>query len=129
MKKTLTGFAFVILATELAADPTLECSGDTTTQVEIGTCLTATEKTVDQSIQTALSIARQSAQSLDEVTGRAASLPALNTAQTNWEAYRSAQCDFVGTTFGGGSGTGIAISACLIDLGRLRVDALLRYAQ
>lgn len=72
----------------------------------------------------ALSLAQAAARELDQITGREVAEPALRASQTTWEAYRAAHCDYVGSTFGGGSGTGIAIRACRISLGRTRVDEL-----
>jgi uncharacterized protein YecT (DUF1311 family) len=112
-----------------AADPSLECNEGASSQVEIADCMAATEARVDASLETALSFASASATDLDEVTGREVALPALEAAQAAWAAYRDAQCEFVGATFGGGSGTGIAIRGCRIELGRARVTELLAYVQ
>ncbi|MBV1926719.1 MAG: DUF1311 domain-containing protein [Rhodobacteraceae bacterium] len=117
------------LPTLLAADPSLECSINNDTQVEIGTCLTATEAKVDGSVKLALGFAHGSAEDLDNVTEGAGSVKALEQGQSDWNAYRDAHCKFVGTTFGGGSGTGIAIQSCRIELGRLRVTELMKFAQ
>lgn len=119
----------VLFAPPALADPTLECSAGLGSQVEIGTCVSDTETRVDQSVQIALEFAQAAAKDLDDVTERTVSLPALNAGQSAWEAYRDQHCEFVGTTFGGGSGTGIAISACRVDLGRDRVSVLMRYTQ
>ena len=66
---------------------------------------------------------------VDDVTGRTVALPALEKAQAAWLAYRAIHCDYVGATFGGGSGTGIGINSCRIELGRSRAELLMRYAQ
>jgi uncharacterized protein YecT (DUF1311 family) len=107
-----------------SADPTLEC--DRSSQVEIGDCLAEVEATVDRTIETALGFAMDSAKELDDVTGREIMVPALTAAQAAWSAYRDAECEAVGASFGGGSGTGIAIRACRIDLGRERVARLMQ---
>ncbi len=107
------------------ADPSLECSMGQGSQVEIGACVGKAASTVDQAMALALSYAKDAAADLDATTGRASSAPALEAAQGAWEAYRDAHCDFVGTTWGGGSGTGIAIQSCRVELGRARIDALL----
>ncbi len=70
-----------------------------------------------------------SAQELDTVTGRKVAVPALEAGQAAWVAYRDLHCEFVGATFGGGSGTGAAIRGCRIELGRARADALLEFTQ
>lgn len=111
------------------ADPTLECSQDSSAQVETADCMAATEARVDAAIELALGFAMDAATSLDEVTGRPVSAKALAEAQTAWQSYRDAQCGFIGTTFGGGSGTGIGIRDCRIRLGRVRVAELMRAAQ
>jgi len=111
------------------ADPASECGVDLGSLVEIGDCVAATERRVEASLATMLGFATEAATELDGVTGRAVSIPALEASQAAWSAWRDAQCDYVGSTFGGGSGTGIAISSCRIALGRAReaeLRALLR---
>ncbi|MGR3761404.1 lysozyme inhibitor LprI family protein [Roseobacteraceae bacterium NS-SX3] len=112
------------MAFSAAADPSLECSG-AGSQVEIGTCLAADAQRVEEALAVALDIARDSAAELDEVTGRASALPALEQSQSAWTGYRDAHCEAVGASFGGGSGTGIAIQSCRISLGRARVEQLI----
>lgn len=111
------------------ADPSLECSLSNGSQVEIGDCVAKTEASVNATIDVALGFARASAEELDAATGRQGAVPALEAAQVAWADYRDAQCEFVGSTFGGGSGTGIAILSCRIDLGRARVAELMKFAQ
>jgi uncharacterized protein YecT (DUF1311 family) len=111
-----------------SADPTLECSG-LSSQIEIGNCVGDVEERVNAALGLAYDFAMQSAAELDEVTGRAMAVPALEASQAAWAGYRNAHCDYVGATYGGGSGAGIANSACRVTLGRARMDDLLRYAQ
>ena len=111
------------------ADPSLECNIGNGTQVEIGRCVAETEAKVDQAIEIVLGFASRAAQELDGVTGRTVASPALERAQAAWSAYRDQHCEFVGSTFGGGSGTGIAIRSCRVELGRARVTELMKYAQ
>ena len=106
-----------------AADPVLECDG--ASQVEIGACVQGQLEAVDRAVETALGFARASAAELDAVTERTEAVPALEAAQSAWTAYRDAQCDYAGALFGGGSGTGIGIAGCRIELGRARVAELL----
>ena len=113
----------------LAADPSLECGIHSSTQVDIGKCLTKTETDVDGAIKLALSFAQDAAQNLDKVTITDASVKALVKGQATWSAYRDSHCAFVGTTFGGGSGTGIAIQSCRIELGRIRTTHLMKFSQ
>ncbi len=68
------------------------------------------------------------AKALDAETGRPGTVAALEAGQKAWAAYRDDHCAYVGATFGGGSGTGIAIRSCRIDLGRARTDQLMRFA-
>ncbi|MCR9151817.1 MAG: DUF1311 domain-containing protein [Rhodobacteraceae bacterium] len=109
------------------ADPATECGGGS--QVEIGACVSETLGRVDATVEIYLGFAMRSAEELDGATGRTVAAPALEAAQSAWAAYREAHCEFVGATFGGGSGTGIAITSCKIELGRDRAATLMRYAQ
>lgn len=124
---------FAVLATTIpfsaSADPSDECGVGASSQVEIGNCVAQAAETVDKTIEIALRFAMDQARELDSVTGRALSVPALEAGQAAWSAYRDAHCDYVGSTFGGGSGTGIAIQSCRVELGRARVDTLMRFAQ
>ncbi len=123
--KTLAISAFVALtAGGAAADPAFECGVDLSSQVEIADCVAATEVRVEANVESMFGFAAASAKELDDVTGRAVAVPALEAAQSAWVTFRDAQCEYVGATFGGGSGTGIAIRACRIELGRARVAEL-----
>jgi len=106
-----------------SAAPTLECTGSS--QVEIGDCLAEVEDRAEAAVQAALGFARDAAVELDSVTERTEVVPALEASQAAWESFRDSQCNYVGTTFGGGSGTGIAVLACRIMIARMRTDALL----
>lgn len=105
------------------ADPIMECPGGS--QVEIGKCLSETAERATLSLQTALDIARDAASELDNVTGRVSALPALEKSHAAWAEYLQSHCDYVGATFGGGSGTRHAIHACRIELTRERVNQLM----
>lgn len=120
-------WVLILLPFAALADPTLECT-DAGSQVEIGSCVSDMEARVNAAIESSYSFAMASAKELDEVTGRVVAQPALERAQSAWVAFRDAQCEAVGASYGGGSGTGIAITSCRINLGRARVDELLRYA-
>lgn len=119
-------FALCIPSTVLA-DPATECGGSS--QVEIGTCVAETLQRVDATVNIYLGFAMTSAEELDGITGQAVAVPALEAAQAAWLEYRDAHCDYVGATFGGGSGTSIGIDSCKIELGRDRAKDLLRYVQ
>ncbi|WP_460273839.1 lysozyme inhibitor LprI family protein [Celeribacter sp. ULVN23_4] len=105
------------------ADPSLECA-HFSSQVEIGNCVAEAEANATRAMELTLGFAKGSAEELDGITGRAVALPALEASQTAWEAYRDTQCDFVGAGFGGGSGTGIAITSCRVELTRARTKEL-----
>ncbi len=118
-----------LLPTAALADPSLECSLDLGSQVEIADCVAEIEDKATRAMDVMLGFARASAEELDGMTGRAVALPALEASQLAWEAYRDAQCDYVGAGFGGGSGTGIAIRSCKVELTRARtkeIEAQLR---
>lgn len=117
------------LQSSAKADPSLECSIGNGSQVEIGRCVAETEAKVDQAIEIAFGFASRAAQELDGVTGRMVAGPALERAQAAWSTYRNQHCEFVGARFGGGSGTGIGIRSCRVELGRARVTELMKYAQ
>ena len=128
--KPITGFLALLLcllsnSAPASADPVMECSLHTTSQVETAECLARIEADVDATIDRAFEFAHNAAEELDEVTGRRNAQPALVDAQTAWSGYRDAHCSHVGSMFGGGTGTGIAIRSCRIDLGRDRVRQLL----
>ena len=110
------------------ADPTLECSNRAGSQIEVGECLVGVEKNVDAAMVDALGFALEAARELDKVTERKSVVPALEAGQANWSAYRDQHCEYVGTTWGGGSGTGMAIRSCRIELGRARTDVLMQFA-
>lgn len=122
--------ATIIVCFETAsADPSLECSIASGSQVETGTCLEAMTKSADAAMEAALVFARNSAKALDEATGRTVVIPALEAGQTAWSQYRDKHCEYVGSTFGGGSGTGIAIQSCRIELTRQRTTELMQFAR
>ncbi len=128
MLRTAFLFPALFLGSAAAwAGPDLECPG--ASQVEIGNCVADALERVDGALEASLSFAITSAKDLDQITERESAVPALEAAQAAWSAYRDAHCDFVGATFGGGSGTGIGIDACRIKLGRARVTELLNYAR
>ncbi len=120
-------FLLPCLPSAALADPATECGGGS--QVEIGACVADTLQRVDVTIEIYLGFAMRSAEELDEITGRKAAAPALEAAQAAWSDYRDAHCGYVGATFGGGSGTGIGINSCRIQLGRDRAQELMRYVQ
>lgn len=130
MKKTasvlLLAASIMITCGPAQADPVMECSWQTSSQVETAECLENVGKGVATALETSLGFAMTAARELDTETGRASAVPALEAAQAAWSDFRQKHCDFVGSTYGGGSGTGIAIRGCRIELGRARVDVLMK---
>ncbi|MBW8638646.1 DUF1311 domain-containing protein [Hoeflea sp. WL0058] len=125
----LTASLTALLPASAIADPSFECSLGSGSQVETAECVAKAEATVDETVRLSLQFAMNAAKELDETTGRATAVPALEKAQGAWSSFRDAHCDYVGSTFGGGSGTGVAIRSCRIELGRERADLLLRFAK
>ena len=126
---TVLTFGLINILSPALADPASECSNQAASQVEVGDCLAKVEANVDAVIDFTLELATGAAKELDQVTERTEAIPALTNAQTSWNTYRDKHCAFVGTTFGGGSGTGIAIRSCRIELGRQRIAELMKFAQ
>ncbi|AJE47322.1 lysozyme inhibitor LprI family protein [Celeribacter indicus] len=118
---------FGLLPIPALADAALECSLDLGTQVEIADCVAGVEERAQRAMELELGFAREAAGELDDTTGRAVALPALETAQAAWESYRDTQCAFVGATYGGGSGAGIAERSCRIGLTRARMGELAQH--
>ncbi len=120
--------AMFVLPFAATADPAMEC-GDAGSQVEIAECVSKAEAAVNDAVELSLSFAMSSAAELDEVTQRDVAVPALEKAQAAWSAYRDGHCEYVGTTFGGGSGTHITITSCRVELGRARVRELMKFVR
>jgi uncharacterized protein YecT (DUF1311 family) len=112
-----------------SADPAMECGVTAGSQVEIADCLSRTEAAADQTMASALQIARDAAGEVDTATGRPEARSALDAAQSAFLDYRDKQCAAAGAMFGGGSGTGIAILGCRIGMTRDRTDALMRFGR
>jgi uncharacterized protein YecT (DUF1311 family) len=117
----------LLVAAEPKADPIMECGNQFGSQIEIGDCLADVEKNADATMEIALGFAMEAAKDLDTVTEREVAVPALEAGQAAWSAYRDQHCEYVGSTFGGGSGTGIAMRGCRIELARARTDVLMKF--
>jgi uncharacterized protein YecT (DUF1311 family) len=125
--KRLCGGVFglwLLVAVPASSDPSLECSFETSAQVEIADCLIETEERANLALELVLGYVKDAAFDLDETTGREVALPALEAAQDAWQDYRERACAYRGATFGGGSGAGIAIRSCKIELTRARTAEL-----
>lgn len=129
MMRHLYILAFTALPGTAIADPSLECSMTSGSQVEIADCMIDAETAVNAALQVALDTARSAAVELDEITEREAAGPALEASQNTWMDLRETHCAFEGSMFGGGSGTGIAIQACRISMTRDRIKELFSLVQ
>lgn len=109
----------------VAADPVLECNSGMATTAEITACLAETEERVDRALDTALDFAMAVAGDVDEMTGNAVSMAALDEAQAAWRAFRDAHCAFVSASFGDPDVGRMEAGACRVQLGRARVADLL----
>lgn len=125
MRNWIVAGVMMIIPTGIWADPSLECSVSASSQVEIGACVGEMLANAEQAMELALGFAEASAAELDGITGREMVVPALKAGQAAWQAYRDAHCEHVGSTFGGGSGTGIAINSCRVELTRARTAQLM----
>ncbi len=125
----LSALGFMLTISLAQADPAAECGYQAGSQVEISNCLVKVTTNVDAAVNQALGFATDVAKELDDITNRDVAIPALSLSQNAWTAYRNMHCEFVGSTFGGGSGTGIAIQSCRIELGRKRVTELMKFGQ
>ena len=115
----------VSITTPVNADPTMECDIQSGSQVETGECLAEVEKNANAALEIIFGFAMNAARELDKVTGRDATVPALKVGQDGSLQYRDKHCEYVGATYGGGSGTGIAILSCRIELARARSNELM----
>jgi len=120
----LSALSFVVVA-----EPSLECSIDLGSQIEIADCVAEVEATVDKTTELALGFAMNATIEMDEIIGREVAAAALVQGRSAWFGYRDAHCEHVGWTFRGDSGTDIAIHSCRVELGRARVTELMNYAQ
>ena len=116
--------AILLLPVPTAANPSLECSVSSESQIETGQCLQETAQAAEAALAVILDASREAAAELDGITERDVALPALDASQSAWEIYRDAQCTYAGSLFGGGSGTGIEIQSCQIQVTRNRINEL-----
>lgn len=123
MIRAVTGCVVLVwpIGCAALADPASECGFTNASQVEIADCVAQAERVTDLSVNQAYSFVLAAAKELDDVSsGDVSSVTALEAGQEAWLQYRDHHCDFVGATFGGGSGTGIAIRSCRVELSRER---------
>jgi uncharacterized protein YecT (DUF1311 family) len=112
-------------ASPVLADPVGECQAVTNIQVETTQCLMDTLGATQQVMELQLGEARERADSLDLVTGRAVARPALDESQEAWEAFRDVNCAVRSAFAGGASGAGQFETGCAISMTRVRAEELL----
>lgn len=124
----LTTAAAVLLSAGAAAGPIDECSALTASRVETSACLKQRANGVDKALASIMSRAREGAKRLEaEADAAAGALKRLEESAAAFKAYRKAACDeAIPPMFAGGTGTGDAVLACRIRLGRERIEALRR---
>ncbi len=122
-----TVFCVFTLAGTGQGAPVDECALVSESEVEVGNCLVQVGRNMEILIDESLARALKTATRLDEDSERPMAVEALKAAQAAWQAYRDAQCEYVGATYGGGSGTGNAILSCRVELDRARLAELERY--
>jgi uncharacterized protein YecT (DUF1311 family) len=106
------------------ADPVGECQVTSPDQVAVTECLRADLGAADQVMAGALERLQQRADELDRVTGRPEARAAVDASQTQWQAFREADCRVRGALAAGASGSGQFVLSCAITLSRLRADEL-----
>jgi uncharacterized protein YecT (DUF1311 family) len=114
----------LLAASPALADPVGECQTATTTQVDTNQCLQNTLAAAQHVLDLSLQRAQQKADSLDGVTGRAETRPALDQAQADWMTLLTSNCAARGAFAAGASGSGQFIAACAIQMTRLRAEEL-----
>ena len=126
----LLGVAILMgISGSVNADPMSECwVGNGKQEAEL--CLGAVEDKANAALDDILRRAMDAANKFDDQTApRRDVVPALNAAQEAWTKYRDKHCEYVEANWGGGSGTGMAISNCRIELARKRFDELTEFIQ
>ncbi|SDZ04584.1 Uncharacterized conserved protein YecT, DUF1311 family [Jannaschia faecimaris] len=112
-------------------DEAAACSAQTGSNVGYGFCLRAELTFWDAELNRVYGVLidlteAQDAELKSYGSAAPAMTPALRAAQRAWIAWRDAQCDFIRTTFGGGTGGNPAATDCLMRLTAeqaLRLDA------
>jgi len=126
----LLGLAMLLgISASANADPMAECwVGNGKQEAEV--CLGAVEDKANAALDETLRQAMDAAKKLDDLTApRRDVVPALNSAQAVWAQYRDKHCEYVEANWAGGSGTGMAVSNCRIELARKRFDELTEFIQ
>ncbi len=125
----ILAFTCALFATSALAQtsPAAQIECEAANQVLIKTCLAKLAPQAEQDRLNAEAAARAMMKNLDGATGRPEALPAFEQDTKAFHAYRQAHCAWVGKSFAGGSGAGIAERSCRIDLDRARAEELSRF--
>lgn len=123
----LTYLTIVLFAQPVIANPALECGEGS--QEEIGSCVAEDEEGVEAALFNALEAAMVTAAERDNKSGGTAAEAALMESQTAWEVFRTAHCSYIGIAHPSPENAGIATRACWTELGRKRVDELVRLSK
>lgn len=110
---------------ETSAPAQVECQASN--QIALKECLAKLAPQAEQDRKNAETAACAMMKNLDRVTGRPEALPAFNQASKAYRSYQHAHCAWIGKSFAGGSGAGVAEQSCRIDLDRARADELSRF--
>ena len=107
-----------------AADPLGECQVTTPSEVAATVCLRADLAAADQVMAAALERVQAQADELDRVTGRPEARAAVDASQTQWQAFREADCRVRAALAAGASGSGRFALSCAVSLARVRAAEL-----
>ncbi|MFC7420217.1 lysozyme inhibitor LprI family protein [Iodobacter arcticus] len=119
--------ALIVAHAQAEPSPPAQTECDAANQVLIKTCLAKLAPQAEQDRLNAETAARAMMKNLDRATTRHEALPAFERASKAYRSYRQAHCAWIGKSFAGGSGAGIAEQACRIDLDRARAEELSRF--
>ncbi|STQ91669.1 lysozyme inhibitor LprI family protein [Iodobacter fluviatilis] len=119
--------ALLAFSAQAQTSPPAQVECDGANQILIKTCLAKLAPQAEQDRKNAEAATRAMMKNLDRATGRPEALPAFKQSTRAYEAYRQAHCAWVGKSFAGGSGAGIAELSCRIDSDRARSDELSRF--
>lgn len=115
------------LGPALPSPPLYPCSLLAGNQIEIRSCLADQLADLELSLEHMDAAAGAAMAELDAITSAEIDADAFHDAAARaFESYRQTACDAVGASYAGGSGTGIAILSCRLDLAWRRLLGLRR---
>jgi uncharacterized protein YecT (DUF1311 family) len=119
--------ALFAINAQAQTSPPAQVECDAANQVLIKTCLAKLAPQAEQDRLNAEAATRAMMKNLDRATERAEALPAFKKDIQTYLAYRQAHCAWVGKSFAGGSGAGVAELSCQIDMDHTRAEELSRF--